>query len=624
MYIETVPNRNSPPAVLLRESYRDGGKIKKRTLLNLSAWPAEQVEGLRIVLKGGTAVPPGQDPFTVTRSLPHGHAAAILGTIRNTGLDRVLGPEGNRPRDLILAMIVNRIVAPASKLATARMLDEPTACTSTGRVLGLGPVAAPELYEALDWLLARQPEVEKRLVRKHLKAGCLVLYDVSSSYVEGRCCELARFGYNRDRKKGKLQIVYGLLCAADGCRALSGEVGTGSPPGKRAFLLRARSSAKPRPTFANAPVAIEVFEGNTGDPKTLAAQIGKLKQRFKLARVVLVSDRGMITDARIREELEPAGLDWITALRAPAIQALAADGGPLQMSLFDERSMAEISSPDFPGERLVVCRNRELALERARKRRELLDVTEQDLALIEAAVDRKRNPLRGRDKIGIAVGAVIGKHKMAKHFELTIEDASFTFRRKEDGIAAEAMLDGLYVIRTSLPKEAIGAEDAVSAYKSLSQVERAFRSLKTVDLEIRPIHHWLSGRVRAHVFLCMITYYVEWHMRQKLAPMLFDDEDKKAALASRLSPVTKAPRPDKAKSKDAGKRTEDGQPVHSFHTLIADLGTLCLNKAVAVTNPNYALAMTTRPTPLQQKALGLLGVSVIGGMGPACSSRRTQ
>ena len=589
MYIETVPNRNSPPAVLLRESYRDGGKIKKRTLLNLSAWPAEQVEGLRIVLKGGTVAPPGQDPFTVTRSLPHGHVAAILGTIRNTGLDRILGPEGNRPRDLILAMIVNRIVAPASKLATARMLDEPTACASTGRVLGLGPVTALELYEALDWLLVRQPEVEKRLARKHLKGGCLVLYDVSSSYVEGRCCDLARFGYNRDRKKGKLQIVYGLLCAADGC-----------------------------------PVAIEVFAGNTGDPKTLAAQIEKLKRRFKLDRVVMVSDRGMITEARIREEFEPAGLDWITALRAPAIQALAADGGPLQMSLFDERDMAEISSPDFPGERLMVCRNRELAAERARKRRDLLDVTEKDLALIKAAVDRKRNPLRGQDKIGIAVGAVIGKHKMAKHFELSIEDASFTFRRKEDEIAAEARLDGLYVIRTSLPKEAIGAEDAVSAYKSLSQVERAFRSLKSVDLEIRPIHHWLSDRVRAHVFLCMLAYYVEWHMRQKLAPMLFDDEDKKAALASRPSPVAKAPRSDRAKAKDARKRTEDGQPVHSFHTLIADLGTLCLNEAAAATNPNYALTMTTRPTTLQQKALDLLGVSVIGSVETACSGGRTQ
>ena len=422
-----------------------------------------------------------------------GQTGQAASAIRSTGLDRIPGPEGNRPRDLVLAMIVNRIIAPASKLATARMLDEPTACSSIGRVLGLGPVAAPELYEALDWLLVRQPDVEKRMARKHLKGGCLVLYDVSSSYVEGRCCELAKRGDNRDRKKGKLLIVYGLLCAADGC-----------------------------------PVAVEVFEGNTGDPKTLAAQIGKPKQRFKLDRVVLVSGRGMIADARIREELEPAGLDWITSatryrtarylsapLRAPAIQALAADNGPLQMSLFDERDMAGIGSPDFPGERLVVCRNRELALERARKRRELLDATEKNLALIEAAVNRKRNPLRGRDKIGIAVGAVIGKHMrsssapltMAKHFDLAIADASFTFRRKEAEIAAEAQLDGLYVIRTSLPKEAIGAEDAVSAYKSLSQVERAFCSLKTVDLEIRPIHHWLSDRVRAHVFLCMLTYY---------------------------------------------------------------------------------------------------------------------
>ncbi|HLC08893.1 MAG TPA: IS1634 family transposase [Methyloceanibacter sp.] len=587
MFIETVPNRNSPPAVLLRETWREGGKVKKRTLLNLTSWPAERVEGLRILLKGGTALPPGEVPFTIMRSLPHGHVAGILGAIRATGLDRILGPDGNRPRDLVLAMIINRIIAPGSKLATARMLDEPTACTSTGKVLGLGPVEACELYQALDWLLVRQPDVEKKLARKHLKSkclpdfdkqnqngGCLVLYDVSSSYVEGRCCDLARFGYNRDGKKGKMQIVYGLLCAADGC-----------------------------------PVAVEVFEGNTGDPKTLAAQIEKLKQRFSLDRVVLVGDRGMITDARIREELQPAGLDWITALRAPAIQALAAENGPLQMSLFDERDMAEISAPDYPGERLIVCRNRELATERARKRQALLEATEKALTRIQAAVERKRNPLRGKAEIGLAVGAVVGKHKMAKHFELTIEDASFSFHRKQAEIAAEAALDGLYVIRTSLPEAAIGAADAVSAYKSLSQVERAFRSLKSVDLDIRPIHHWLSDRVRAHVFLCLLSYYVDWHMRQALAPMLFDDEDKDAALASRASPVAKAPRSERAKAKDAGKRSEDGEPVHSFHTLIADLGTLCLNEVAAANNPNYVLTMATRATPLQHKALGLLGVS---------------
>jgi hypothetical protein len=575
MYIETVPNRNSPPAVLLRESYRDGGKTKKRTLLNLTNWPAEQVEALRLILKGGTAAPPGENPFAITRSLPHGHVAAIRGAIRDSSLDRLLGPEGNRPRNIVLAMIINRIIAPGSKLAATRMLDEPTACSSAGKVLGLGRVAAAELYEALDWLFARQPELEKRLARKHLKDGRLVLYDVSSSYVEGRCCELAQFGYNRDRKRGKMQIVYGLLCAPDGC-----------------------------------PVAVEVFEGNTSDPKTLVAQIDKLKQRFSLDRVVLVGDRGMITDARIREELAPAGLDWITALRAPAIQSLAADKGPLQMSLFDELDMAEISSPDFPGERLIVCRNRELANERARKRKALLDATEKDLAPIKAAVARKRNPLRGKDQIGLAVGAVINKRKMAKHFELTIEDASFSFRRKEEGIAAEAALDGLYVIRTNLPRETITAEDAVSAYKSLSQAERAFRCIKTVDLEVRPIRHWLSDRVRAHVFLCMLTYYVEWRMRRKLAPMLFDDDDKEAALASRESPVAKAPRSDKAKAKGAGKRTEDGQPVHSFHTLIADLGTLCLNEVVPAAGSNCALTMPTRPTPLQQKALDLLGVSL--------------
>src|SRR3990172_3464180 len=563
MFIETVPNRNSPPAVLLRETWREGGKVKKRTLLNLTSCPAERVEALRILLKGGTALPPGEVPFPIMRSLPHGHVAGILGAIRATGLDRILGPDGNRPRDLVLAMIINRIIAPGSKLATARMLDEPTACTSTGKVLGLGPVEVCELYQALDWLLVRQPDVEKKLARKHLKSkclpdfdkqnqngGCMVLYDVSSSYVEGRCCDLARFGYNRDGKKGKMQIVYGLLCAADGC-----------------------------------PVAVEVFEGNTGDPKTLAAQIEKLKQRFSLDRVVLVGDRGMITDARIREELQPAGLDWITALRAPAIQALAAENGPLQMSLFDERDMAEISAPDYPGERLIVCRNRELA------------------------VERKRNPLRGKAEIGLAVGAVVGKHKMAKHFELTIEDASFSFHRKQAEIAAEAALDGLYVIRTSLPEAAIGAADAVSAYKSLSQVERAFRSLKSGDLDIRPIPHCLSDRVRAHVFLCVLSYYVDWHMRQALAPMLFDDEDKDAALASRASPVAKAPRSERAKAKDAGKRSEDGEPVHSFHTLIADLGTLCLNEVAAANNPNYVLTMATRATPLQHKALGLLGVS---------------
>ena len=461
MYIETVPNRGSPPGILLRESYRDGKSIRKRTLLNLSHWPAEHVEGLRGVLKGGVVLPPGEQPFVIERSLPHGAVAAVLGTARAIGLDRLLGPknarEPNRPRDLVLAMIVGRIIAPASKLATAKALDPATAASSLGVELGLGEVDEDELYAALDWLLERQGAIETALAKRHLKGGTLVLYDVSSSYVEGRCCPLAKRGYNRDGKKGKLQIVYGLLCAPDGC-----------------------------------PVAIEVFEGNTADPMTLADQVAKLKRRFAIDHVVLVGDRGMITQARIDEDLRPAGLDWITALRAPALKELVG-GGHLQMSLFDERDMAAITSPDFPGERLIVCRNPDLARERARKREDLLAATERDLARIAASVARKRQPLRGAAEIGMAVGAVLGKHKMAKHFDLTIADDRFAFARKREQIAQEAALDGLYAVRTSLPEETLADDAAVRAYKSLAQVERAFRCLKTVDLHVRPIYHWLDG-----------------------------------------------------------------------------------------------------------------------------------
>src|SRR6476661_2612810 len=396
MYIESVPNRNSPPAILLRESYRDAGKIKKRTIANLSDWPTEIVEGLRTLLKGGKVAPADQESIIVRRALPHGHVAAVLGTLRNIGLDRMLGPPRNRCRDLVIAMIVVRLIAPASKLATARMLDPLTASSSLGEVIGLGPVDEDELYVALDWLGERQEAIEKALARKHLHDGTLVLYDVSSSYLEGRCCELARLGYNRDGKKGKLQIVYGLLCAADGC-----------------------------------PVAIEVFEGDTGDPRTLAAQIDKVKKRFALERVALVGDRGMITQARLDAEIAPAGLDWITALRAPAIRTLV-EAGALQMSLFDQRDMATITSPDFPGERLIVCRNPDLARERGRKRQDLLTATERDLAAIAAAVGRRRQPLRGAAAIGIKVGAVLDRHKMAKHFDLAITDDSFRFARKTE------------------------------------------------------------------------------------------------------------------------------------------------------------------------------------------------
>jgi hypothetical protein len=572
MYIEAVPNRNSPPAILLRESYRDGNKVRKRTLLNLTHWPRDLREGLRALLKGGTVIPAGREALTLLRSLPHGHAAAALGTLRKIGLDRLLGPAGPRGRDLVIALIVSRIIAPASKLATARALDPATSASSLGEVLDLGPVREDDLYTALDWLLARQPVIETALAKRHLKGGTLVLYDVSSSYVEGRCCPLAARGYSRDGKKGKLQIVYGLLCAADGC-----------------------------------PVAIEVFKGNVGDPGTLASQIAKLKQRFALAHVVLVGDRGMITQARIGEDLEPAGLDWITALRAPSIKALAAQG-TLQLSLFDDRDMAAITSPDFPGERLIVCRNPDLAAERRRKREDLLAATEQHLAKIAAGVTRKVRPLRGAVDIGIKVGAVLGKHKMAKHFTVTITDSGFTFARKTTAIAAEAALDGIYVVRTSLPAGALDDAGTVRAYKSLAFVERAFRCLKTVDLQVRPIYHWLADRVRAHVFLCMLAYHVEWHMRQKLAPMLYDDADQAAAEAGRTSIVAKAQRSPAAVTKQTTGRTEDGLPVHSFRSLLADLATLTRNTVVTALAPDHPFTLTTRPTPIQQKAFDLLGL----------------
>jgi hypothetical protein len=573
MYIEAVPNRGSPPAILLRESYRQSGKIRKRTLLNLSDWPPERIAGFKALLKGGTVIPRDQEAITIIRALPHGHVAAALGTARKIGLDRLLGPEGNRCRDLVLALVVSRLIEPGSKLATARALSPETASSSLGEELALGVVDEDELYDALDWLAVRQPATEAALAKRHLGGGTLVLYDVSSSYLEGRRCPLAQFGYSRDGKRGKRQIVYGLLCAGDGC-----------------------------------PVAIEVFAGSTADPTTLTSQVAKLKERFGLDHVVLVGDRGMITEARIAEDLKAAGLDWITALRAPAIRALR-EGGALQMSLFDERDMAAITAPEFPGERLIVCRNRALAEERTRKREDLLAATERDLARIAAAVARQRQPLRGKAEIGLQVGAVIDRHKMAKHFALDITDAGFAFARNSVQIAQEAALDGLYVVRTSLSAAALDDAATVKSYKSLSLVERAFRCLKTVDLQIRPVYHWLAERVRAHVFLCMLAYYLEWHMRQRLAPMLYDDADKAAAAALRASPVAKAERSPAAIAKQTTGRTEDGLPVHSFRTLLADLATLTRNTLVTAIAPEQPFTLTARPTPLQQKARDLLALS---------------
>ena len=577
MYVAVVPNRGSPPAILLRESYRQAGKTKNRTLANLSRWPAERIEQLRAVLRGDKLLP-AAEAVEIVRALPHGHVLAALGTARRLALDAVLPRRApQRRRDLALALIVARLLEPAAKLATARMLDSATASHSLGEMLGLGKVAAKEVYAALDWLGREQPFIEAQLARRHLKEGALLLYDVTSTYLEGRCCELAQHGYSRDHRSDRPQIVIGLMCAADGC-----------------------------------PVAVEVFEGNTADPVTLSAQIDKLKQRFQLQRVVMVGDRGVLTSARIEQTLRPAGLDWITALRAPAIKQLAAEGGPLQPSLFDDRDMAEITSPDYPGERLVVCKNPLLAEERARKRAELLAVTEKELARIAARVQRARSPLRGAAAIGQAVGAVLGRRHMAKHFQISITDDTFSFAQTPLSIVAEAALDGIYVVRTNLPATQSDAAATVRAYKSLSGVEHAFRSLKTVDLELRPVFHWTAPRVRAHVLLCMLAYYLQWHMRRSLAPMLFDEPDPAAREAQRTSPVAKAEPSPAARRKAAGKRTDpvDGEalPVHSFHTLLGDLATLTRN--VVRLGRDRLTAILATPTPTQHRALDLLGVTL--------------
>jgi transposase len=580
MFIETVPNRNSPPAVLLRESYRDEqGRAQKRTLANLSKLPDDVVDALKALLKGGTVIGTGPGELEVERSLPHGHVAAALGTIRKIALDRLVlsttkDAASRRHCDLVVAMIVDRLIAPRSKLGFVRAVDEETAASSLGAVLGLGKVKEREAYEALDWLVERQARIENGLARRHLEDGVLVLYDVSSSYFEGRCCPLAHFGHSRDHRGDRPQIVYGLLCTREGL-----------------------------------PIAVEVFDGNTGDPSTLSAQVEKIKDRFMISRLVLVGDRGMITSARIRDDLKPTGMDWISCLRAPAIQALAADNGPLQLSLFDDRDLVEISAPDmFPGERLIVCRNRDLAVERARKREDLLVATERELARIEARVRRKRSDLRAAAEIGLAVGAVLDNKKMAKHFEVEIRDGSLTWQRRIEQIEQEARLDGFYVLRTSVPAEHLDAVEVVQAYKDLSRVERAFRSLKTVDLEIRPIRHWTAPRVRAHVFLCMLAYHVEWHLRQALAPLLFHDTDLEAARAERSSPVVSTEPSEAVKSKKATKRSADGHRVMSFADLIAHLGTLARNTMRVPARPKHRFTLYSTPTALQEAAFWLLAL----------------
>ena len=497
--------------------------------------------------------------------------AAVLGTARALGVEEFIDPTPSRQRNLVTAMLVAQVIDPGSKLAFARGLRTETATSSLGDVLGVTGCDEDDLYAAMDWVLKRKDAIEKSLAARHLTNGTLVLYDVSSAAFEGRTCPLGKRGHARDGVKGRLQIVYGLLCST-----------------------------------AGVPVAIEVFDGNTAAPKTLTAQITKLKDRFGLTNVCLVGDRGMITSARIRDELRPAGLDWITALRAPAIKALV-EADALQLSLFDEHDLAEIDSPDYPGERLMCCRNPALAEQRTRKRQELLAATEKQLAPITAATTRTHRPLRGKDKIALRVGKVLNHHKMAKHFHLTITDEAFTFTRNEENIAAEAALDGIYVLRTSLAADTLQRDDVVLRYKGLEDVERFFRGLNC-ELDVRPIRHRLADRVRAHMFLRMLSYYISWHIKKALAPILFHDHDKPAAAAKRANPVAAAQRSDAALAKAARKRTTDDTPVHSFTNLLADLATICANH-IQPADDMPAFTKLTTPTALQRQALELLGVT---------------
>ena len=572
MYTEKIPNRNSPPCILIRESYREDGKVHKRTLANITHLPDEIIEQIRKLLKGGSVIENLDDDFQIIRSLPYANVKAALSTLRQIGLDKIISSSPqSKNHKLVTAMIIARIINPCSKLATARSLNQETCSSVLSDLLNIPDINENDLYNAMDWLLTRQDKIETSLADKHLENGSLVLYDVSSSYFEGSCCPLAKRGHDKDHKKSKLIVVYGLLCNKEGC-----------------------------------PVAIEVFQGNTGDPSTVKAQIEKLTNRFDLKRIIIVGDRGMLTSARIKEDLKPIeGIDWISALKTPQIRKIMRDN-EIEKSLFDQQDIAEITHPDFPDERLMVCYNPLLETKRKKTRQSLLTATEKELQKIAKATLRKRKPLKTVKETGIAVGKVINKYKVGKHFEIEIKEGFLAFHRKQDSIDAEAKLDGIYIIRTSVPQEHLTAEEAVKSYKQLSVVEQAFRSLKTVDLKIRPIGHYLEDRVRSHIFLCMLAYYVEWHMRQQLAPMLFDDDDKQASEQLRSSPVRDAQPSPKAKHKATTKKCrEDGRDVHSFQTLLDDLATVTRN---TVELAGQQFDKITTPTPTQQKALNLLKV----------------
>jgi transposase len=566
MYIDTVPNRNSKPAILLREGWREGKKTRKRTIANISHWPEHDIEALRLLLKGKRLLPQ-DEVFAIERSLPHGHVQAVLGTMNTLGMDALLASRPCRERDLAMAMIAQRLLDPCSKLATTRRWHT----TTLAQELGVEDANAHELYDALDWLLERQGRIEKKLAKRHLEEGAAVLFDVSSSSYHGRTCPLAQRGYNRDGEKLP-SIVYGLLADGEG-----------------------------------RPVAVEVYPGNTGDPSTVPDQVEKLRERFGLGRVVLVGDRGMLTQTRIDALRDYPGLGWISALRFSAVRGLA-ESGAYQPSLFDTQNLAEITSEDYPGERLVVCFNPLLAGDRKRTRDELLAATEARLAKIAASVARRTKKPMTSDEIGVKVGKIINRHKVGKHFELTIEDNLLRFERNEESIARETQTDGFYIVRTSESAEALSAEDTVRTYKSLGQVEQAFRCMKSVDLRVRPIRHRNEAHVRAHIFLCMLAYYVEWNMRKALSTLLFQDDELGKDRWTR-DPVAKAEPSQSARDKKRGKQTGDGWPVHSLRTLLSELGTRCKNTCRAGEGKNTLhFQQLTEATPFQQQVFGLLGL----------------
>lgn len=568
MYIEIVPNRNSPPAILLREGHRQGSKTLKRTLANLSHWPPQKIETFRRLLRDEPLVSP-QDFFCTLSTLPHGHVQAVLTCIRHLGLDSIIAAKRCRERDLVIAMIAERLLHPCSKLATARHWHT----TTLAQELSVADATEEDLYRAMDWLLERQPRIEKKLAARHLSEDCLVLYDVSSSYYEGHTCPLARYGHDRDGKKGLPIIVYGVMTDGEG-----------------------------------RPIAVEVYPGNTGDPTTVADQVEKLHTRFELSRVVLVGDRGMLTQPQLDKIKLHPGLGWITALTTVAIRELL-QSGALQLSLLDQTNLAEIRSPDYPGERLIVCHNPLLEEERGRKRGELLQATEKELSKVSKQVERRtKKPLKEAE-IALKVGKALGRYKMGKHFQYSIGEGKFQWSRRQEAIAQEAKLDGIYVIRTSESEARLSAADTVRSYKSLAQVERAFRTLKGVDLLIRPIRHRTEDRVPAHIFLCLLAYYVEWHLRRAWAPLLFEDEQLPEQ-RRRRDPILPATCSPSAQEKKLTRQTVDGFPVHSFATLMAELASRArVTYGLKSGDATPSFQQVPEPSPLQAQAYALLACS---------------